>query len=232
VKIGGICAVVSAAVLILSIILVLTGGIEREFYPVEPFLVSLGDGRTEALAFGWGVLLSSILLFIAILGFYQVLREMETLARIALLASVSGTLLFILNFILGMGLAWELAPRYTEASEAIKPALAVMAGTLIRIQLLTVIIGNVLLPGIGVGLFSLAILRKGSAPLWLGWLGLLVAVLRGCLAPLTLLSDVIELISVIGEILLLVWLIAIGVAMLRMREPIAQTNGGDRGYQR
>ena len=45
--------------------------------------------------------------------------------------------------------AFELAPRYVEASEATRPALGVMASTLYQAGLFADLIGHVLLFGIG-----------------------------------------------------------------------------------
>ena len=69
--------------------------------------------------------------------------------------------------------------------------------------------------GVAVPLFALAILRTGALPRWLGWLGLVVAVFAGWLGLLGPASDVIERISVLGSIGFFVFMLAMGIALLR-----------------
>ena len=70
--------------------------------------------------------------------------------------------------------------------------------------------------GIGVLLFSLAILRTAIAPKWIAWLGFLAALLGGWV---TLLGPAAEVFEFIGFIGFMVWMIAIGVALWRAPEP-------------
>ncbi|MFB3050707.1 MAG: DUF4386 family protein, partial [Acidimicrobiia bacterium] len=67
-------------------------------------------------------------------------------------------------------------------------------------------------------LFSIAILQTGFAPKWVAWLGLIGA-LGHWLALLSQTSEVFELIGIVGEIAFFVWLIAVGVVLLRKSEP-------------
>jgi hypothetical protein len=62
---------------------------------------------------------------------------------------------------------------------------------------------------------GLAILRTGALPRWLGWLGLVVGIFAGWLGLLGLASDVIEGISVLGFIGFFVFMLAVGIALLR-----------------
>ena len=82
----------------------------------------------------------------------------------------TGALLFIAALIIQLGVGYEPAPSYVEASDATKPALLVVASTLDRIDGVANDIG--LLVGIGMLLFALAILRTSIVPKWVGWLGL------------------------------------------------------------
>lgn len=71
--------------------------------------------------------------------------------------------------------------------------------------------------GVAVPLYAWAVLTTGAAPRWVGWLGLLVAVCGGWLGLLAPLSGVIEGISGIGFVGFFIFMLSMGIALLRRR---------------
>ena len=67
-------------------------------------------------------------------------------------------------------------------------------------------------------MFAVAILRTRALPRWIGWLGILVGVLAGWLGLLSPASGVIESISGIGFIGFFVFMLSMGVAILRRHD--------------
>ena len=96
--------------------------------------------------------------------------------------------------------------------------LLVLGDALFTLSLLSQLMGDAIFTGIGGLLFSIAILQTGFAPKWVGWLGLIGAV-GHWFALLSEASEVFELIWAVGEIAFFLWLIAVGVVLLRKSEP-------------
>lgn len=67
-------------------------------------------------------------------------------------------------------------------------------------------------------MFAVPIIRTQALPRWIGWLGILVGVLAGWLGLLSPASGVIEGIASIGFIGFFVFMLSMGVAILRRRD--------------
>jgi LytS/YehU family sensor histidine kinase len=67
-------------------------------------------------------------------------------------------------------------------------------------------------------MFAVAVLRTRALPRWIGWLGILVGALAGWLGLLSPASGVVESISSIGFIGFFVFMLSMGVAILRRHE--------------
>ncbi len=88
-------------------------------------------------------------------------------------------------------------------------------------------LGGVLIVGVGVLLFSFVILRTSVVPKWIGWLGLINVALHAVL--LTVLSGVFESVSPPWWLAVgagLGWVLAMGVVLLRLKEPVAPDSVG------
>ncbi len=202
VRVGGVCA----------ILVVVSAIVARIFF-------GLGDLLT---GHGFDVL-ALVLSMAAALGFYQALRQAGPLLWIAVVAFLTGVIFLLFHEFIRLGIAYELAPGIADASTATRPALEVMANTLRRTSGLAAGVGYVLIFGIGVLLFSFAILRTSVVPKWIGWLGLIVVAVHVVLV--TLLSGVFD--SSIRPPWMLAsgtslgWVLAMGVVLLRLKEPVA-----------
>jgi LytS/YehU family sensor histidine kinase len=77
--------------------------------------------------------------------------------------------------------------------------------------------GNFLGFGVVVPLYAVAIVTTRALPRWIGWLGLLIGALAGWLGLLSPASSVISSISSIGFIGFFVFMLSMGIALLRSR---------------
>ena len=99
-----------------------------------------------------------------------------------------------------------------------------MANTLRQTGRLAVDVGYVLIFGIGVLLFSFAILRTSVVPKWIGRLGLIVVVANVAEAAIS--SGVFPItksytVWTVATGTSLLWVVAMGVVLLRLKEPVA-----------
>ena len=230
VKVGGVSAILSAVIFAVSIVVIVAatgGGGALYSGDMAQILLRLNANQTAYLVYNWLQIIPLPLGFFVVLGLYKALRRWGDLLWIAVLASVFGGVFFTLNFIFEIVIAAELAPRYAEASESTRSALEVMASTFHQAGVIAHRIGHVLIWGIGVGLFALAILRTSVAPKWVGWLGLFAALVAGWFGLLEGVSSVFEAVTAIGAIAYIVWMVAMGVVLLplRLREPVAPATG-------
>ena len=141
-----------------------------------------------------------------------------------MVAFFTGVIFLLFHEFIRLGIAYELAPGIADASTATRPALQVMANTLRQTSWLAAGVGYVLIFGIGVLLFSFAILQTSVVPKWIGWLGLMNVAVH--VALVTLLSGVFESIRPpwlwpVATGTSLGWLLAMGVVLLRLKEPVA-----------
>ena len=194
VRVGGVCAVLA----------VVSGTMGRIAFGNE-WLQSRG---VDTLIPGhWFDTLAVVLIMPAALGFYRALRQAGRLPLIAVVATLTGGIFLVFHGFINLGIAYELVPGTDALSQTDRLAAGV---------------GGVLIVGVGVLLFSFAILRTSVVPKWIGWLGLIVVAAQ--VALLTVLSGVFESIRppwLLANGTFLVWLVAMGVVLLRLKEPVA-----------
>ena len=162
--------------------------------------------------------LAPILLAVAGLSFFQALRQAGSVMWVALLAFSGGALLIPERAFIWLALSYKLAPAYADAAESTKSTLIIVGDTLVWIGFMAEVFIGTVIGGIGVLLFSLAVLRTKIAPTWVAWLGVAVAV-TAWFTPLGTTAEVFELIELIGLVGLFVWMVAMGVAVWRAPEP-------------
>ena len=75
--------------------------------------------------------------------------------------------------------------------------------------------GDALLWAVVLPAYAWAALRTGSAPRWIGWVGLVSAAFAGWLGLLAPASSVIVGLTLIGFVGFFVWTTAMGLALLR-----------------
>ncbi len=218
-KVSGVCAILTGVLAAVAFIMIVTGTDLLDAEDAVEILPALDKDQNLVATALWLFVLAPVLAIGAALGLFQALRGAGDLMWIAVVAFVIGLLLVIARSLIGLGLIYELAPDYVDASGAARLSLEVTADTLSTIGVLADLVANALTFGIGVLLFSLAILRTSVAPKWVGWLGLLVALLGGWLSLIGPASEVFEIIGFVGFIGFWVWMIVIGGILWRAQEP-------------
>jgi hypothetical protein len=171
----------------------------------------------------WLIILMGFLGIVAFVGFYDVLSDA---GRVTVLAPILGTVgltMVTVSHLVPISMAYELVPAYSDADPAGQATLAVTFDTLAATALVTNSAGNFLGWGVAVPMFAAAMLRTRALPRWIGWLGILVGVLAGWIGLLSPLSGAIDGISSVGFIGFFVFMLSMGVAILRRhdtRQPV------------
>jgi len=198
VRVGGVCAVLAAV----------SGTMGRISFG-NAWLASRG---VDTLITGhWFDALAGVLLIPAALGFYRALRQAGPLLLIAVVAFLTGGIFLLAREFILLGILYELVPGIPDALRQT----SWLAGAVL-------VVVWVLIFGIGVLLISFAILRTSVVPKWIGWLGLIVVVLN--VALVMVLLGVFENIRppwLLAMGSYLGWLLAMGVGLLRLKEPVA-----------
>lgn len=166
----------------------------------------------------WLIVLMGFFGMVAFVGFYDRLRGAGGVFVLAPLLGTVGLTLVTVSHLVPIALAYELAPAYVDADAAGRATLAATFDTFAATSLVTNAAGNFLGWGVAVPMFALAVLRTHELPRWVGWLGLLVGVLAGWLGLLSPVSGLVEGISGIGFVAFFVFMLSMGIAMLRRRE--------------
>jgi hypothetical protein len=75
--------------------------------------------------------------------------------------------------------------------------------------------GGILVAGIGVPLFSAAILRTKRAPGWTAWLGFAIALTAGWFTLLIPVAGVFGVVTLVGFVGFWIWMVRLGVVLWR-----------------
>ena len=219
-KVSGICAILYTILIVAVLILgVSIGALEAEdTAEVAPIMV---ENQVMAAIVSWGFVFAPILLAVAGLGFLYALRHAGPSMWIALLTFSGGGLLIVYRGAIFVAMTYELAPAYVAASGSAQSTLAAVGDTLMMFTIVGDFVGAALVAGIGLPLFSWAILRTKIAPKWVAWLGFIAAIAGGWVTFLRPVSEVFEIIEFIGGIGFFVWMVIMGVVLLRTTEPVS-----------
>jgi hypothetical protein len=161
------------------------------------------------------VILMGYLGIVALVGFYDTLRLAGPVMILAPILGAVGLTLVTVSHLIPIAMGYELVPAYISADPAGQVTLGVPADTFAAVALVTNAAGNFLNWAVVVPLYAVAILTTRALPRWIGWLGLLVGALAGWLGLLSPASSVIASISNIGFIAFFVFMLSMGIAMLR-----------------
>lgn len=145
---------------------------------------------------------------------YQLLREAGSAVRLALVTGMLGLVLVAVSGTLSLGVA-ELASRSVAVDGPSRSAVVAAAASLEQVRQAVALLGTVLAWGVGGAIFSAAILRTSVVSRWLGWGGLVAALLMW-LGAFQLVVPVFESVLLLGLLVGAVWLLALAITLVRI----------------
>lgn len=217
--VGAGCAVAAVVCFVLGVVAMASSG-------VQVLIPETGSAGREWIADvdaagglfylgAWLIIVMGFLGIVAFVGFYDALRDAGRVLVLAPILGAVGLTLVTVSHLIPIAMGYELVPAYSGAGPAAQASMAVTADTLAAIALVTNSAGNVLGWGVATPMFGLAVLQTPLLPRWIGWLGLAVGLLAGWLGVLTPAVDVFEVPSTLGFFGFFVFLVAMGIAILR-----------------
>lgn len=216
-SIGGACALVYSVLVIVSFVLVLGSGVPQAQGAAQ-FLPILAREKDVGVGVSTLFIIMPLLVAVAGLGFFQMLRRAGSITWLALFCFVGGGLAIIYRGFTWLAMTLELAPAYVKADAAGKETLAAVGNTLHVFALGADMVGAVLIGGLGALIFSIVMLRQGIGPRWLAWLGIAAAFVGGWLTLLNRVSVTAGQIGNIGDVGFFVWMAGVGILTWRRPE--------------
>ena len=222
--VSGACALLFPIAGILSIVAIeLSGAGAEELAELDSWKLSLSaDTRLAYLTSDWLDALTTLLSFPVGLALFLLLKDRGEMLWFALAGWVVGHVVVLFGDLTRLTITYKLAPSYAEASDAVKPGIAAVAEAMQFVaEDLTPSVGGLLAVGVGVAIYSVAILGSRSTimPKWSGWLGLVAAVLMGWIGALGPVSDAFLALWFIGFMAFVIWVVSMGVFFLRAKRP-------------
>jgi hypothetical protein len=224
--VGAVCAILMVVSFVASVVCMATSGVQVLIPETgsegREWIADVNDAGGAFIVGAWLSILGGYFGMVALVGFYDALREAGRVLILAPIVGIAGLTLVTLSHLIPIAMAYELAPAYEDANAATQASLAATADTLAAICLVTNYAGNFLGWSVAIPLIAYAILKTSVVPRWIGWLGAVVAVFAGWLGLLGPASSVIEGISSIGFLAFFVFMLSMGIALLRRRDRAAE----------
>ena len=190
--------------------LVRVGGVCAILAVVSGIMGRIFFGSGDLVAGHWFDSLYALLGIPVVWGFYHALHGEGAVLRIAATAFVTGIIFSIFHGFVQLGISYELVP------DTLGPTGWLAAG-----------VGGGLISLVGVPLFSFVILRTSVVPKWVGWLGLInVAAQLALGMVLWGAFDGIRPPWLVAAGTQMGFVLAMGVVMLRLKEPVAPDSVG------
>jgi hypothetical protein len=218
-RIGAWCAIGTVVAFVAGIVLMAASGVQvliPETGKDGLDWIADVDDASGAFFFGaWLVIAGGVLGLVGLIGFYDYLRRAGDWLVLAPILGLFGLTLVTISHLLPIAMAYELVPDFRPAVDAHT------FDTLASLALVLNYTGDVVLWGVVVPMYGLAILKTNLIRRWIGWLAVGVWVFAGIGDALSPLSGVIEGLTFIGFVGFFVWMAAMGVSVLRDRPPEA-----------
>ena len=219
-RIGAWCAIGLVVAFVAGIALMAASGIQVLIPETGKdgldWIADVDDASGAFFAGAWLVIVGGVLGLVGLIGFYDYLRRAGDWLLLAPILGVFGLTLVTISHLLPIAMAYELVPDFRDAD-------ANTFDTLASLALVLNYTGDVVLWGVVVPMYALAVLKTGLVRRWIGWLALGVWVFAGIGDALSPLSGAIEGLTFIGFVGFFVWMSAMGVSLLRANEPMPHT---------
>lgn len=217
--VGAVCAILTTASFVTGGVLLGSSGGPDDLIPQTgadglKWISDVDSASDGFFAGAWLIILTTLVGIVALVGFYDALREAGAVMVLAPIVGVVGLTVVTISHLVPIALAYEFVPAYIAADESMKASLAVTFDTLASLSQILNYAGNFLGWGVAIPLYALAILKTSVVPRWIGWLGLVVAIFAGWLALLAPASSVIEGITFLGFIAFFAFMLSMGIALL------------------
>ena len=219
--VGAVCAILMFVSFAVGIAFLATSGVQVLIPETgsegREWIADVNDAGGAFFVGAWLTIVGGYLGIVALIGFWHALREAGRWLVLAPILAAVGLTLVTVSHLIPIAMAYELAPAYGEANAATQTSLAATADTLASVCLVTNYAGNFLGWSVAVPMIAYAILKTSVLPRWLGWLGMVVAVFAGWLGLLGPAWKVAEEVSSIGFLAFFVFMLSMGIALLRRR---------------
>jgi len=219
--IGAVSALVGVACFVTGVVFLGVSGVQVLIPETGSggldWIADVQDGGNLFRAGGWLIVIGGMFLFVAIVGYYDALREVGPAMVLAPVLGAVGFTLVTISHVLPIALASELVPAYVGAGGAARDAIAANFQTLASFSLLANYFGDLLLWSVVTPLVAYGILRTRIVPRWVGWVGLIAAVFAGWLGLFSPLSGLVEAVSSIGFLAFFVFNASFGITLLLRR---------------
>ena len=221
---GAWCGILTTVAFVVGIACMATSGVqvlipETGGHKTIDWIDDVNDASGTFFAGAWLVILGGFLALVALIGFYFALREAGQIMLLVPILGTAGMVLVQVSHLIPLALAYQLAPGYADASGAAQESLATTAGTLASLALVLNYAGDALAWAVVTPLLAWAIFVTRAVPRWIGWVGVVTGCFAGVLGLLSPASSVIDGLTFIGFVGFFVFMAALGIALLRRREP-------------
>lgn len=222
--VGAYCGVLTFVSFLVGIVFMATSGVQVLIPDTGgdktlDWIADVNDASSLFVAGAWLVILGGVFALVAIIGFYEALRDAGPVMILAPVLAGVGMTLVTISHLVPIAMAYELVPRYTDASGATQSSIGATADTFASFAHVVNYAGDALLWAVVVPLLAFAILKTRAVPRWIGWLGVVTGVFAGWLGLLAPASSVIDGLTFIGFVSFFIFMASLGVALLRRKTP-------------
>jgi len=215
---GAICAILTTLSFVVGVAFSAGGGVQTIIPDTGKdaidWINDVDDAGGTFFVGAWFVILGGFLGLLALIGFWEALRDAGRLLILAPIVAVVGFTLVQISHLSPIAMAYELVPDYVAATGATKGSIASTADMFAVLALVLNYAGDVVLWGVVVPMYAYAVLKTRVVGRWIGWLGFVVAFFAGWLGAFAPASDVIDGITFIGFVGFFVWMAAMGISLL------------------
>jgi len=225
IRVGAVCAILTTVSFVVGIALMVGSGVQ-ELIPgtgtdAIDWIKDVDNASGAFFAGAWLVILGGVVGLVALVGFYYALREAGELMILAPALSIVGLTLVTISHLIPISMAYELVPDVVDATGSTRTSLETTTQTFTSTALVLNYVGDVILWGVVVPMYAVAILKTRVVARWIGWLGIFVAVVAGWLGALSPASGVIDGITFVGFVGFFLWMLVVGIALLRRRPGVS-----------